>query len=180
MGVWSLGWTRGWTRGWMDRRNGWKAKRRGDSGDPAAGRGTFRDPFWPFRARRRAAARARPLFKPMIFGPRATIFSIQDTNRPPPNPFGPLHPPSSDSTRGRLDEEPFPATSAEWFYDFMLHFGRFADIFYFSLEDTAEKNFLNFSTPPVGFGRAITPVCLLDAIRFHERNGCHTMPTCRA
>lgn len=86
------------------------------------------EPLWPFR-NYRGVARARPLFESMIFGPCATIFppfkilTILDN---------PVHLATRREAAARpLDEQPFSATSAEWFYDFMLHFERFADLFDF-------------------------------------------------
>lgn len=51
----------------------------------------------------------------MIFAPCATIFSIQPANQTP------FHP--------QPEQTIFRNVFAEWFYDFMLHFARFVDLF---------------------------------------------------
>ena len=128
-------------------------------------------PLWPFR-NYRGVARARPLFKSMIFGRCATISSIQDTNHPrQPRPPG-------NSTRGggllvpsANNHFPQPPRSG-----FTISCSISSDSPTSSIFPTKARwrqNFLNFSTLPVGFGLAITPVFLVDAIRFHEWNDCH-------
>lgn len=152
---------KGWIRGETGRRRRWK-------GGKVAER-CFRAPMafqkLPWRSTRASLIRVDDI-RPVCHD----ISSIQDTNHPrQPRPPG-------NSTRGggsSLRRTTIFRNLRGVVLRFHAPFRAIRRPLRFSPEGTLGKNFLNFSTLPVGFGLAITPVFLVDAIRFHEWNDCH-------